>query len=75
MTVIGFVRNEKKSGSWFITVTGVVEEIEYVLEGASTPAMTDAEAEFFAFGGEDGTVTLKSNPSTAPARFYRVKMK
>ena len=75
LKVIGFVRNEKKSGSWIITVTGVVEEVEYVLEGASTPAMTDAEAEFFAFGGEDGTVTLRSNPSTAPARFYRVKEK
>ena len=73
--VIGFVRDEKKDGSWLITVTGVVEEVEYVLEGASTPAMTDAEEEFFAFGGEDGTVTLKSNPSTAPARFYRVKEK
>ena len=75
MKVIEFVRNEKKRGSWIITVTGVVEEVEYVLEGASTPAMTDAEEEFFAFGGEDGTVTLESNPSTAPARFYRVKEK
>ena len=76
--VIGFVfDSEDKFPGWLITVTGVLWNVEYVLEGSSSPTMSNSEVESMGTGDESGVMTLKTRPPTKTdsARFYRVKEK